>query len=253
MDRKTLVLVAACLILIVFWWPIMDRVGLGRFNPAHRPRPAATAAAPETSTADTSRITAPPGRLTGAPGPGAGTPVNGATLSGLPLAATRAAIERTVSIVTPLYHATFSTRGARLLSVELLRYTAAHGASNLAVHGKFPRHGEIVPEGDRVVLAGAPTFGIDLGSGSSLVSLARKVASSPVSRKTVVNFRSGSPPASPATTLRAAASCACGGPPSPMTSSSPASWTRRAVRPSPSPRCRSGTHRSNGWPSMGAK
>src|SRR5690242_15090856 len=170
MDRRTLALVAACLILIVFWWPIMDRLGFGRYNPAHRPPP--TAIAPETSAVETSRIGPQPARATAAPGPSAGMPVNGATLSSLPPAATRSAIERTVSIVTPLYHATFSTRGARLLSVELLHFAASHGASNFGVHGRIPRRDGVVPEGDRVVLAGAPTFGIDLGSGSSQVSLA---------------------------------------------------------------------------------
>ena len=41
MDRKTLIAVVICMLLIVFWWPIMDRLGLGRYNP-NAVRPHAT-------------------------------------------------------------------------------------------------------------------------------------------------------------------------------------------------------------------
>jgi YidC/Oxa1 family membrane protein insertase len=167
MDRKTLAIIAACLVLIVFWWPIMDRIGLGRYNPAHqraaRPDTTAGAVTPETSAADTSRIGPRPG------GPGT---MSGAPVTTPSLASFEPAAERTATIETPLYRATFSSRGARLLSVELLRYPSAHGVSNLAATGKIPKRGEPAPEGDRVTLDGGPTFGLDLGSGASRTSLA---------------------------------------------------------------------------------
>ncbi|MEO5617325.1 MAG: membrane protein insertase YidC, partial [Candidatus Eisenbacteria bacterium] len=66
---------------------------------------------------------------------------------------------------TPLYHATFTSRGARLLAVELLKF---------GVHD--PEHGRNKDAADqgasRVVLAGGPTFALDLGSGSAVQSLA---------------------------------------------------------------------------------
>ncbi|TFG88204.1 MAG: membrane protein insertase YidC, partial [Gemmatimonadales bacterium] len=73
---------------------------------------------------------------------------------------------------TPLYRAEFTNRGARLLAVEFKHYVAAHGVS--AKNGR-PLHvpaGREVPAGDRVVLAGGPLFGMDLGSGAGLRSLA---------------------------------------------------------------------------------
>jgi YidC/Oxa1 family membrane protein insertase len=182
MDRKTLVLVAACLLLVVFWWPIMDRLGLGRYNPAaYRPAPhagdsALAGAGPgdgavrAPGATDSSPAAARPGGA-GAAGSTTAAP-RPATLSALPFSATQDVIERTWTIETPLYRATFSNRGARLIAMELLHYAAAHGASNLSATGKLPHPGALVPEGDRVVLAGGPTFELGLGSGASLMSLA---------------------------------------------------------------------------------
>ena len=77
-------------------------------------------------------------------------------------------------IETPLYRAEFSNRGARLLSFSLKHYGAAYGASTYAEHPeRRPHRGQEVPMGDRVQLDGGPTFGLDLGSGAGLRSLAQ--------------------------------------------------------------------------------
>jgi YidC/Oxa1 family membrane protein insertase len=98
----------------------------------------------------------------------------GASLQQAPPLASRAPVlERAYAIETPLYHAVFSNRGARLVSMELKRYASAHGASNYErFPGKRPRLGTDVPSGDRVVLESSPAFGVDLGSGSLLRTLA---------------------------------------------------------------------------------
>jgi len=85
-----------------------------------------------------------------------------------PTLATPAMPEREYVVETPLYRATFSNRGARLVSYELKRYAAARGVSAYGEHpGRRPKRGAEVPEGDRVQLSGAPTFALEMGSGSA--------------------------------------------------------------------------------------
>jgi len=81
-------------------------------------------------------------------------------------------LERSYRIETPLYHADFTSRGARLISVELLRFPSAHGVTGLAHKRLKYKRGDLVPDGDRAVLAGGPLFGLDLGAGDALQSLA---------------------------------------------------------------------------------
>ena len=81
-------------------------------------------------------------------------------------------LERTIHLETPLYRAEFSSRGARLISVELKHYASAHGQSAAAGGKQHRKHGQPLPAGDRVVLAGGPSLGLDLGSGASRRSLA---------------------------------------------------------------------------------
>src|SRR5262249_37470839 len=58
-------------------------------------------------------------------------------------------------------------------SVELKRFAAAWGRSRFGDNpGRRPKRGDLVPEGDRVELAGGPSFAFDLGSGAALQSLA---------------------------------------------------------------------------------
>src|SRR5262249_45655842 len=122
---------------------------------------------------------------TGAPGSlGAGTAGQpGATQPGSPASAgsqelahlatpasAGGAPERLIHVETPLYRATFSTRGARLTSIALKHYAMAHDLTGKG-HVHPSRAGEY-PEDAWVTLGGGPTFGVDLGSGDGLVSLA---------------------------------------------------------------------------------
>jgi len=173
MDRRTLILVVLLMLLFLLYQPMLKLVGLDKYLPQPaRPVPAAVDTARHDSAAAARGAQPAP-----APGPSASAPASRAPaeLAPLPIAAAAGVIEKRWTIETPLYRAEFSNRGARLLSVELKRYVTAHGAS--AKDGKPLRvpAGHEVPPGDRVVLAGGPLFGMDLGSGASLRSLAGQV------------------------------------------------------------------------------
>jgi YidC/Oxa1 family membrane protein insertase len=139
MDRKTLIAVVLIGLFLVFYYPLLHLLGLDRYLGDRRgaPRPAAVV--------DT-------------------------------VIATAGAVARNIRLETPLYDALFSSAGARLVSVELKQYATAHGVSTAA--GRRPPHPhgkEGVPPGDRVVLAGAPLFGLDLGSGAARRALTHLV------------------------------------------------------------------------------
>ncbi|HEY6868050.1 MAG TPA: YidC/Oxa1 family insertase periplasmic-domain containing protein [Candidatus Eisenbacteria bacterium] len=159
MDRRTIIIVALCVLVFIFYRPLLNRLGLGKF--LEPPRPAPTAPAPDTSRAArapaTAPATAPPARPAAPPSP-----------PSLGVEPPPQAIERSLDVETPLYDAQFSNLGARLVSVQLKRFASAHGVSSLSGTVHRPRPGEDVPPGDRVVLAGAPTFELALGSGASL-------------------------------------------------------------------------------------
>ena len=177
MDRKTLIAVGFCVVLLLLYQPIMRKLGFGAY--LDRPKPAAV---------DTTRRavgTSPPSSSATTPGAGAQAPgasgrtgaaSGGApappTLANLPIHPVTHDLERSYRIETPLYHADFTSRGARLISVELLRFPSAHGVTGLAHKRLKYKRGDVVPEGDRVVLAGGPLFGLDLGAGETLQSLA---------------------------------------------------------------------------------
>jgi len=171
MDRKTLVAVALCVAILVFYQPILRRLGLGQY--LDRPRPAAV---------DTTRRgpgSAPPPAVTpqatapAATAPGASAPPPAApAYASLPIRTVTPELERAYRIETPLYDAVFSSRGARLLSVELKRFPSARGVTAMEHKRHTHRRGELVEPGERVVLAGGPLFGLDLGAGSTLQSLA---------------------------------------------------------------------------------
>jgi YidC/Oxa1 family membrane protein insertase len=165
MDRRTIAAIALCVLFLLFYPQLLRWVGLGRYMEPQR----RTAVAP-----DTSRGARPE---TGAPSAGAGATAQqagGAPASQLarPVTpATAAQPERLIHVDTPLYQATFSTRGARLVAITLKRYAAAHKLAGKG-HVHADRNGDYPPEA-RVSLAGEPMFGIDLGSGNGLVPLAR--------------------------------------------------------------------------------
>ena len=172
MDRRTIVFVVLLMLVFLLYQPLLRMAGLGKYlEPPRRPVPVAL----DTTRSDTSasRAAAPGVALQPAQTGLAGTATPApAQLAPLPIAATTGVIEKRWQIETPLYRAEFSNRGARLLTVEFKRYVAAHGAS--AKDGQPLRvgAGREVPPGDRVVLAGGPLLGMDLGSGTGLRSLA---------------------------------------------------------------------------------
>jgi YidC/Oxa1 family membrane protein insertase len=172
MDRRTIVFVVLLMMVFLFYQPLLRMAGLGQYlEPRRQPVPAAVdTTRPDTATSrPAAPVTAPRPAQTGAVGTASPAP---AQLAPLPIAASTGVIEKRWVIETPLYRAQFSNRGARLLTMELKRYVAAHGAS--AKDGRPLRvpAGREVPAGDRVVLAGGPLFGMDLGAGAGLRSLA---------------------------------------------------------------------------------
>ncbi|MCC6649616.1 MAG: membrane protein insertase YidC [Candidatus Eisenbacteria bacterium] len=154
MDRRTTLALALALVVFALFTALQQK-----YAPKPKPRvPAdstrAAATAPLAPGADSSSGPAAPGMSATAP-------------------STAAIPEKRSVIETPFYRAEFSNRGARLLSFELKRYAAAHGASQYGEYpGRRPRRGDEVPSGDRVMLGGEPTFGIDLGSANAVRSLA---------------------------------------------------------------------------------
>jgi YidC/Oxa1 family membrane protein insertase len=172
MDRRTLILVLLLALVFFLYQPLLRMAGLGRYleRPMQSPAPAAV----DTVRRDSGRAvpfggTAPATPLKGAmAGPG-GPP----GLAPLPLETRSGVPEVTSTIETPLYRAVFSNLGARLLSLELKRYVAAHGSSAKDGRPLMVPAGREVPAGDRVVLAGDPLFALDLGSGEALRPLDR--------------------------------------------------------------------------------
>jgi len=182
MDRKSLIAVALCVLFLVFYPQLLKLTGWDKFMAP----PSRTAVAP--STPDSARppgvagdtATSPGAPLSSLSAParaaGSGTtsspaarPAPSATSSAAPIlsrtpAGARAGVlETTYSIQTPLYHATFSSRGARLVAFELLKYRSTDPTGGSDHERSEPTN---------VVLAGGPSFGLDLGSGQALRSLA---------------------------------------------------------------------------------
>ncbi len=178
MDRKTLIAVALCVLVLIAYPFVLKLLGLDHYLKHAPPAPPTTMDTTRGVADNVRRASATPESLAvpGAPRVGAaprgtggvaGTPA----LASLPLKPLSVELERSYRVETPLYHAEFSSRGARLLSVELLHYASAHGASSHDGKAVRPRRGAPVPPGDRVVLSGGPSFGLDLGSGSALIPL----------------------------------------------------------------------------------
>jgi YidC/Oxa1 family membrane protein insertase len=163
MDRRTSVALLLCLLVFAVFTALQSK-----YTP--KPLPKLSVGAPLQPAGTTPAGSSPTG-LPGdsVPGALAGGPVTSVLA---PLAAPAVAPRRVV-LETPLYRATFSNVGARLLSFELKRYAASWGATRYGDNpGKRPKRGAEIPEGDRVELSGAPTFAFDLGSAGALRSLA---------------------------------------------------------------------------------
>ena len=161
MDRRTIVIVALCVLVFVLYRPLLNRLGLGPY--IEPPRPVATGPARDSTRLDTTAAR-------GAQAPSV--PVAAARPPALQASRPPPAIERTLHVETPLYEAEFSNLGARLKSVQLKHFASASGASSVNGRAHRPRPGEDVPPGDRVVLAGSPSFELALGSGASYRPLA---------------------------------------------------------------------------------
>lgn len=181
LDRRTYIAVALCVAFLFLYKPMLHQLGWDKYLQPAAPAPTAVT----TGGRDSSRAGAPAGPSTlgaaagsvtspTAPAGAAPAPAPGASLFQTQTTAT-AVMERTYALETPLYVATFSNRGARLLSVELKHYASAHGATARPGHPAHVKPGEDVPPGDRVSLAGGPLFGVDLGSHADLRSLANVV------------------------------------------------------------------------------
>jgi YidC/Oxa1 family membrane protein insertase len=159
MDRRTILAVALCVLFLIGYQPLMRMMGLGQYL-SNRPAPAAV---------DSTRVVPAPGQPAAARPDQIARDTVAATIA--PLRPVEPSIERQVSIETPLYRAVFSNRGARVVSIELKHYAAGHPKGG----GRAHKPGQEVTPGERVVLAGGPSFGMDLGSGPSLRSLAALV------------------------------------------------------------------------------
>jgi len=174
MDRKTLIAVGLCVVVLIAYPFILKLFGLDHYLKPVPPARVATVDTTRAGAVATERGYAATGETTrtrSAAGVGALPAGRSPVLSALPLRPLGAELERSYRIETPLYHAEFSSRGARLLSVELLHYASAHGVSSRDGKAVRPRKGEPVPPGDRVVLGGGPSFSLDLGSGGSRMPL----------------------------------------------------------------------------------
>jgi YidC/Oxa1 family membrane protein insertase len=174
MDRRTLIAIGLLAVFLIFYYPLLRLIGLGKYvepkprttvsdtlstRDAARPPAGASPAAPVVPAAGAPATSRPPA----ASGAAAATP----QLAPTPIAALAGQIERGHSIETPLYVAHFTNRGARLTSFELKRYASAHGATGRSGKPVVHRRDVVLRSEDRVVLAGGPSFGFDLGSGAS--------------------------------------------------------------------------------------
>jgi len=185
MDRRTLVAIAVCLLFLFTYPTLVKWAGFGQYLAPAKP-PARTAV--DSTAALAGRAQGSPSAAgTAAPSPSSA-PAGSAPAASLngfrPLAAP--ALESAYRIETPLYLATFSNRGARLLSVELKQFAASRGPT-YAGTGKAPIQGKPVEAIDRVQLAGGPSFGIDLGAAESLRPLDNVVYSVAESRNAAGN------------------------------------------------------------------
>jgi YidC/Oxa1 family membrane protein insertase len=163
MDRKSIAAVALCILFLVFYPQLLKLAGLDKYLYPAKNAPVATA--PRTPAVDRAAgpaATPPPATGTSAAAK-AGAPGAGTSLVTTPLVSQSGVIQRTYDLETPLYHATFSDRGARLVSFELKKYPTTHAESG-------PSHGKA--SSSPVVLAGGPSLALDLGSGASLQTLA---------------------------------------------------------------------------------
>uniref|UniRef100_A0A832IBR3 Membrane protein insertase YidC n=1 Tax=Eiseniibacteriota bacterium TaxID=2212470 RepID=A0A832IBR3_UNCEI len=170
MDRRTIIAVVLLAIFLIFYYPLLRLVGLGKYVEPERPRPVAvsdTLAAGDSLAGGPVAASPAPAAPAGTPPPPAPAAPAAPALGVTPIAAIAGELERSVTLETPLYVARFSNRGARLVAVEVKGYASAHGVTGRSGRPVHHHPAKPVEPGDRVVLAGGPAFGLDLGSAGS--------------------------------------------------------------------------------------
>src|SRR5205085_1098446 len=137
MDRKSIIAVALCVLFLIAYRPILHLFGLDRYLAPAAP-PVATSAPVRSDTTMGSMPAASLGlgaaARTGAADTSQAPALTAATAAGslfaTPKPSPPAQLEPTYDLDTPLYRATFSRRGARLLAVYLKHYASANGPSS---------------------------------------------------------------------------------------------------------------------------
>ena len=154
MDRKTIVAVALCVLFLIFYRPLLHLIGWDKYLAPATP-PATTADSRPRPTRRRRKARPAFRRFRPRARADAGrtrTAAGGASLfAGSPSPTLAKAYE----LDTPLYRATFSNIGARLVSVELKHYVSAHGVRSRNGSPIQVKPGEEVPAGDRVASPGA--------------------------------------------------------------------------------------------------
>ncbi len=109
MDKKTIVLVAACILLLLFWGRVSEFLGLSKPAPVQQPKTPATQV--DTIKAESIPPQPPP-------------VVPGKTEEQLDTAVTVEALppEKLIHVLTPLYDLTFTTHGGGMNQIILLKY-----------------------------------------------------------------------------------------------------------------------------------
>ena len=146
MDRRTIAAIALCVLFLLFYPQIIRWAGLGRYMEPQR----RTAVAPDTSRGVRPQAGAPSPLGPGAAGNAAPQAGKAAPPTGRITPAAEAQPERLIHVDAPLYDATFSTRGARLVSVTLKRYAAAYRLTGKN-HVHRDRNGDYPPDRKSVV------------------------------------------------------------------------------------------------------
>ncbi len=167
MDRRTLIAVALCLMVLILYPFVLRMTGMDRLvrGPARTVVPDSARVQTGPAPADSPAAPRSPEQRPAAPtGEGASPGLGGSAAAPVPSPSAAEAV-RTSVIETPLYRATFSNRGARLESVELKRYASAHTRSR-----RRGGESELPPE-ERVKLSGSPSLLLQLGSGTDARSL----------------------------------------------------------------------------------
>ena len=169
MDRRAIIAIVLCAAFLLLYRPLLKFAGLDHY--LEPPAPPARVAV-DSSGRDTSGKAIAGAQVSVPAAAGASRSDSSVLALGRPGAPDTASFSQTYQLETPLYVATFSDHGARLLTTELKHYASAHRTGEDGKREHYPRGSE-VPPGARVVLGGGPLFTIE-----SLATLDYAVAES---------------------------------------------------------------------------